>query len=79
MLIKMLQHAYVTKKGVRPIFREMVLLDYIPSKKDFPKEIDDTTYRCFLKVYHSVKQEEVQAREAQKRQKTKARQVSAPR
>lgn len=41
--------------GVVPIFKEMIKLDYIPAKEDFPGFIDGTTFNCFLKRYYSLK------------------------
>lgn len=41
--------------GIATILKEMIKIDYVPNKEDFPEFIDAITYQCFLKKYNDLK------------------------
>lgn len=63
LLTNMTKHAYFMKDGFNTLFKEMIKLEYVPAKEDFPDFADLTTYKCFIKRYEHLKDLERRQRE----------------
>jgi hypothetical protein len=52
----MLKHGYYLKDGMKTIFKEMLLVEYVPVAEDMPEILDETSRKYLLQEYHQLKQ-----------------------